>query len=290
MEWSTAPELALAHLSVMHTPPLELVTLAARTGFRAIGLALRSGYPGSPHYALPGGSAASREMQQRLRDEDIRVAAIEIVGIGEYFNANDLSELLDAASGLNARSLNVCGDDRDRYRLTENFARLCELAMPHGIGIELEFMAWRQVATLDDALDVVIAAGQPNGGVLLDALHLWRSGGAALDVCGAPAGTLRSVQLCDAGHFAPTSMQARIQESRTGRLTPGEGSLPLEDLLAELPDGTAISLAVPINATSAPEQHARRLFESAQRLFAPALEHRERGAPMEPMEPIAPMR
>lgn len=271
MELSTALELALAHLSLLHTHPLELATLAAKTGYRAIGLALHPGYPGSPHYALPAGSAGSHEMQQRLRDENIRVNAIELVGIGEYFEAYDLSGLLDAASALNARSLNVCGDDPDRYRLTENFARLCELAMPLGIDVELEFMAWRQVATLDDALDVVVAAGQPNSGVLLDTLHLWRSGGAALDVCAAPAGTLRSVQLCDAGHFAPASMQARINESRTGRLVPGEGALPLEDLLAELPGGTAISLGVPANGIATPEQHARKLFESTQRLLASAL-------------------
>jgi sugar phosphate isomerase/epimerase len=268
MELSTAPELSLAHVSVLHTPPCELVALAAKIGYRAIGLALHPSYPGSPHYTLPAGSAASREMQQRLSDEDVRVAAIEFAAIGEYFDPHDWAGLLDAASALNARSLNVRGDDRDRYRLTENFARLCELAMPLGIDVELEFMAWRQVATLDDALDVVIAAGQPNGGVLLDALHLWRSGGAALDVCAAPAGTLRSVQLCDAEHFPPTSMQARIQESRTGRLAPGEGALPLADLLAELPDGIAISLGVPANGTAAPEHHARRLFESTQRLLA----------------------
>jgi hypothetical protein len=42
------------------------------------------------------------------------------------------------------------------------------------------------------------------------------------------------------------SSDATILEARTGRLPPGAGVLPLGDLLAALPAGTALSVEVPL--------------------------------------------
>jgi sugar phosphate isomerase/epimerase len=97
-------------------------------------------------------------------------------------------------------------------------------------------------------------------------------GGGALDLCAAPPGSIRAAQLCDAGAIAPASMHARITENRSGRLTPGKGTLPLKDLLAELPEATSISLAVPMTGLNDPERHARDVFESTQQLIEATME------------------
>lgn len=262
MDFSSSPDLALAHLTVLEVPPLQLVSLAAKIGYKAIGLRLYPAFPGSVFYELPAGTAASREMQQRLRDEGIQVNDIEFVGIGEHFDARQLAGLLEAASALGARHLSVCGDDTDRSRLTANFASLCDLAAPYGIRVDLEYMAWRQVKNFDDALGVVLAAHKQNGGVLIDALHLWRTGGSPLDVRRAPAGVISFVQLCDAVAERPGTPETLLQEARAGRLPPGRGALPLGELLAELPDGTALSLEVPSARSVEPEQHALDVFQS----------------------------
>ncbi|WP_116138152.1 sugar phosphate isomerase/epimerase family protein [Trinickia diaoshuihuensis] len=272
MNFRTSPELTLAHSTILETTPLDLATLASTIGYTSIDLRLHPPFPGSTHYQLAAGSPASRQTVSHLRNEGIEVRSIESVGIGRNFDVSQIEPLLEAGSVVGAKSLTVLGDDPDAYRLTENFARVCELAMPFALGVELQFMPWRQVASFDDALDIVIAAAQSNGSVLVDALHLWRSGGSALDVCAAPPGTVRSVQLCDAGPFAPASMHARITENRSGRLVPGKGTLPLPELLAELPEGTAISLAVPMTGVKDPERHARDVFESTQRLIESTLE------------------
>jgi sugar phosphate isomerase/epimerase len=260
--------LALAHLTVLAVPPLELVGLAARIGYHAIGLRLFPAYAGSPYYEIPEGTAASRQMQKRLRDEGIQVNDIEFISIGEHFDARQLSGLLDAASALGARQLNVCGDDPDFSRMSVNFASLCELAAPRGMRVELEYMAWRQVKSFDDALRVVSAAGQANGGVLIDVLHLVRTGGSPRDVRRAPAGAIRCVQLCDADAVPPDTPEALLQEARSGRLPPGRGSLPLLEFLAELPESTVLSLEVPNNGSSSPEQHALEVFQASQGLLA----------------------
>ncbi|PMS16629.1 hypothetical protein C0Z18_22585 [Trinickia dabaoshanensis] len=147
-------------------------------------------------------------------------------------------------------------------------------------------MAWRHVASFDDALDIVVAAGQPNGSVLIDALHLWRSGGCALDLCIAPPGAIRTLRLCDAGPIAPASMHARITENRSGRLMPGIGTLPLGELLHELPERTTISLDVPMSRFNDPERHARNIYASARRLIDSTSEARqERRAAMHSAAP-----
>ena len=79
MNLTKTPPLGLAHFTAIDVPPLELVSLAARTGYSAIGLRLYPAFPGAPFYEIPAGSAASRAMQERLRGEGIRVYDIEFV-------------------------------------------------------------------------------------------------------------------------------------------------------------------------------------------------------------------
>jgi sugar phosphate isomerase/epimerase len=262
------PPLGLAHFTVLEVPPLELVSLAAGIGYAAIGLRLYPAFPGAPFYELPAGTTHSQQVRSRLRDEGIQVHDIEFVTIDADFSAARLEGVLEAASALGARRISVCGDDPDRARLTANFASLCDLAAQYVLGVDLECMAWRQVASFADALEVVSAANRHNGGLLVDALHLSRSGGSPTDLRTAPARLIRSAQLCDAVAVRPTTQEALIKEARSGRLPPGQGALPLRELLAELPDGTALSVEVPLGGSADPKQHARDNFLAAQTLFA----------------------
>jgi sugar phosphate isomerase/epimerase len=268
VDLSPTPPLGLAHFTVLEVPPVDLVSLAARIGYAAIGLRLHPAFPGSPFYELPAGTAASRQMQNRLKDEGIRVYDIEFITIGEDFSARALTGVLDAANALGARRLSVCGDDPDRSRLIASFAALCDLAAEFGMGVDLECMAWRKVASFTDALDVVVAADRGNGGLLVDALHLSRTGGSPLDLRRAPVALIRSAQLCDAVAEQPATQEAIIKEARSGRLPPGRGALPLREVLAELPAGTTLSVEVPMDGSAGPEQHARDNFEATQSLFA----------------------
>ena len=67
MDLSGSPPLGLAHFTAIAVPPLKLVSLAARTGYAAVGLRLYPAFPGAPFSEIPAGSAASHEMQERLR-------------------------------------------------------------------------------------------------------------------------------------------------------------------------------------------------------------------------------
>jgi sugar phosphate isomerase/epimerase len=262
-----APPLGLAHFTVLEVAPLDLVALAAKIGFAFIGLRLHPAFPGAPCYEIPPGSLEMREMRRRLKGEDVRVYDIEFVTIGVEFAPGRLTSILESASELGAERLSVCGDDPDRSRLVSNFAELCDLAAGFGMGVDLECMAWRQVASLPDAVRIVEAAGKPNGGVLVDALHLSRTGGSPSNLRSVGSGLIRSAQLCDAPAERPESEAAIIREARSGRLPPGKGGLPLRDLLAELPAETALSVEVPMEDIESPELRAQQVYDSTQTLF-----------------------
>jgi sugar phosphate isomerase/epimerase len=122
------------------------------------------------------------------------------------------------------------------------------MAAPYGIRVDVEFMAWRVVATIQDAAALVAAAGKPNGAVLLDSVHLARSGGFPADIAGVPC---KAAQICDGPLANPVGTEALIYEARSHRLLPGDGELPLIDFLRALPSGAAISAEVPMPDTDA---------------------------------------
>ncbi|EPJ2809550.1 sugar phosphate isomerase/epimerase family protein [Pseudomonas putida] len=236
--------LGVAHLTALELAPARLVREARRAGFSAVGLRLHPVIPGAQAYPVAPGSQALRELRAVMAGEGVRVTDIEFVALTAQAQVADYQPLLAAGAELGALSLTVSGDDDDVARLTGNFAALCELARGHGLRVDLEFMRWRPVATLQQACTVVTGAGQDNGGVLVDALHLFRSGGQVADLAGVDPRLLRAVQLCDAPLLAPVE-ELIIAEAREGRMLPGQGQLPLAALVAALPTQLCVSVEVP---------------------------------------------
>jgi len=265
--FSKIPPLGIAHFTVIDVPPVELARLAAKIGYSAIGLRLYPAFPGAPFYELPLGSESSRDMQACLRGEGISVYDIEFVVIGPDFSAASLTATLESASALGAKRLSVCGDDSDWSRLVENFSALCDLAAQFAISVDLECMPWRSVSSVPVALRLVETAGRRNSGVLIDALHLSRSGGFPDTVKAVPPHLVQSAQLCDARAARPQTNDEIILEARSQRLLPGEGALPLQELITVLPDNTVLSVEVP-NAGQNAEHHARHVYDAAQRVLA----------------------
>ena len=109
--------------------------------------------------------------------------------------------------------------------------------------------------------------GPAHGGALVDAIHLSRTGGSPADLAGVPPQYIRSAQLCDAPSRRPATNEAIIQEARSGRLPPGNGELPLRELLAAMPQDTAIGVEVPMDGSIPAEMHAQRIFDATRQLF-----------------------
>jgi sugar phosphate isomerase/epimerase len=119
----------------------------------------------------------------------------------------------------------------------------------------MEFMRWREIGSLEQALAIVSSARQANAGVLVDALHLYRSGGSAQALAAAGPAWLHAAQLCDAPLAAPPEAGI-IAEAREGRLPPGQGGLPLIELLQVLAPATALSVEMPMPKMAAAQRLA----------------------------------
>ncbi len=245
--------LGVAHLTALQLAPADLVRQAAGAGFSAVGLRLHPAMAGGLCYPLD--AVARRDLKALLDAEGMAVSDIEFVELTPQVDIDALVPLLEAGADLGASSLTVSGDDPQFSRLTDHYAHLCELAVDFGLRVDLEFMRWRAVGNLAQARQIVEGAGQGNGGILLDALHLFRSGGAVAMLADIEPRWLRAVQLCDAPLLAPPE-ELIISEAREGRLPPGQGQLPLGELLAALPRDVQVSVEMPYGALGSVERLA----------------------------------
>ena len=70
---------------------------------------------------------------------------------------------------------------------------------------------------------------------------------------------------------APHDTPALIREARTGRLLPGEGALPLRELVAALPPDVPLAIEAPCRQTAdlPALERARRAYRALTALLAP---------------------
>lgn len=268
---TVASKLAVAHLTALELAPCELVRQAARAGFGSVGLRLNPTSAGAIAYPSFVGSGEHLALRRALADEGVTVHDVEFIPVLPGIDVASFAPMFDSAAELGARCVTVSGDDPDTARLAANLAALSELAARSGLRVDLEFMRWRHVGTLREAREVVERAGSSNLAILVDALHLARSGGTPADVRALPEAMVRAVQLCDASRDEPVGDEATILEARSGRLPPGEGVLPLRELLDALPAGTALGVEMPLPSLPVKERlelayrSTRGMLESARR-------------------------
>ena len=245
--------ISLAHLTVLDTTPPELVTVAAAAGFRTIGIRLTATPSvGVPPYDCLHDGPMLRETLARLADTGVSVLDTEFlrfepeqpIGIPEGF--------LEVSARLGAKYVLVMSAEPQEARTIERFVDLCDRAAQYGLHVNLEFAVYTGVRTLAHAAEMIARSQRANASVLIDALHFSRSGGLPAHVAGVDPGLFRYAQLCDAGPDmpAPTDTPALVREARTGRLLPGEGVLPLKELVAALPDDLPLAIEAPCRATA----------------------------------------
>jgi sugar phosphate isomerase/epimerase len=252
--------LSLSHLTVLDAAPPDLVGIAADAGFDAVGL--RVWPAGSePPYPMLGDTPMLRATADRLATTGVRVLDVEVLRLRPDSRPDDALRVLDAGARLGARNVLVIANDPEEGRLVERFAAICAAAADRALRACLEFMIFSTVRTLADALRILDRAAHPAGAVLVDALHLRRSGGTAADLAAVPAGRLPYAQLCDAP--AEPALPV-VQEAREARLLPGDGELPLSALVGALPPDADLAVEAPVAALQErpPAERARLAYAS----------------------------
>ncbi len=238
--------LSLAHLTVLDVAPPALFDLAAAAGYQNVGIRVLPAVPGAVAY--PMDRETVMRWRRRMAQAGVGVHDVEFLPLTPEVQVYDYAHTLALAAELGARRLNVSGDDAHPARLIDNFSALCDMAASYGLGVDLEFMRFRTIGNLQQALDVVTRAGRSNGRLLIDVLHLFRSGGTPAQLAQVPPHALGSLQLCDAP-LQGADDAGLAEEARQGRLFPGEGGLPLLDFLNALPGHIPLGVEVPTGRT-----------------------------------------
>jgi sugar phosphate isomerase/epimerase len=184
-------------------------------------------------------------------------------------------EFYAIADALGARSLNLAhafGEARELDSVAEAFAGVCDRAAAHGLLVTLEFLPWGAIADAATAWEVVQRAGRPNGSVMFDTWHHYRGGRGPQALRALPGRAIGSVQINDAPARASDDLPG---ESMQARLLPGEGDIPLVELIRALDAiGSRAPIGVEVFSTQLdalpPVEVGRRAGESARRILTQA--------------------
>jgi sugar phosphate isomerase/epimerase len=157
-----------------------MVRVAARIGYRAVGLRLIAVTDDSPGYPIMDDAIMMRETRAALADTGLRLSDVEFIKITPEINVATPEPFIAAGASLGARHVITGPYDHDRARLSDNLAAIASLSGRYGLSALLEFFPWTTVPDLETAAKVVGAASCPNAGVLIDTLHFDRSDGSAM--------------------------------------------------------------------------------------------------------------
>ena len=263
----TGREVALSVLAFLDIPATEFIEIAADTGFDAVSLRVTGSRSANCSELSDLGRVAAAA--QRVTEAGLGVIDAEVLRLGPDLDVGEMRRTVDAAAQLGARHLlTVDGGWSEPSPLMDQLSELRTVVDEVGIRPCLEFMKFTGCKDLDSA---VAAASSAGVAVLVDTLHLFRSGG--------DAGQLRTavsqhgadlfpyLQLCDALAAPPPHDRLR-DEAIEDRILPGEGELPLAEVLQSLPATTPVAVEAPTTTLSAlsPRERAARTMGAIRRM------------------------
>ena len=258
---------SLAHLTAMALPPVDLIEVAARTGYDYVGLRLSRVTPQEPLYPLISNRVAMKATKDKLAATGIKVWDIELARMDPSLDAQHFFPMLEATAELGARHVICQLPDPDRERAHERFATLCDYAKPLGITINLEFPWWTETGNLETATTVLNTVKRSNAAMLIDMLHFHRSNSSKQALKKLPREWFHFAHVCDGAAANPKGMDAILHEARSWRLFPGEGDFGVSDILDCMPQEITYALEIPgddLTAQIGFEEYARRALQSAR--------------------------
>lgn len=280
--------LGIELISVFGLPPVQFVELAAGLGCRGISAVLEPlayNPEAYPHYSLRSDRALRRDMVAAMAANGVSIQ------LGEGFIVRPLASAgddpfvpgdgdmrdrwaadLEVMAELGIRLVNAVCMEQDLGRAFDQLGLFAELAASNGMRSTLEFCPGLGVADLPTAVRAVRHVGRDDFRLLMDPMHLVRSGGSPADLAALDPALIAYIQLCDVP-LTPANPDY-LDEAMYERSAPGEGELPLADYIAALPAGLPIGLETPQRAMAeagvGPHARLKPVVEAARALLAGA--------------------
>jgi sugar phosphate isomerase/epimerase len=237
--------------SLPSTSTVDLVHAAANAGFDACGIRLIA----PPGIASPEDLIGDVEERERVIDAlattGLKVLDVEVFLLGS--EAEDWRHPLEAARQLGANNVLAVSFDNNADSLTPSLNQLAAQCTEFELNVGIEPITYSAIPDVKSAL-ALVSEVDAHINIIIDALQFFRSAASLEDLAQVPEDRIPYVQLSDAASTAPSSTSELRHEARSGRLAPGQGQLPLKDLLKALPSDIPVSLEVPNTEQSGDHQ------------------------------------
>ena len=255
-------KMVLAPTTLPTCTPLEYIAAASDAGYDGIGMRLYRQSPTAPFTPIVGNPALMREVKQAVDSAGLQVHDAFSCYLRPETDLEGLKPVLEYAADLGASYAVVICDDTEWARAADNLGRIADLAAAARLTAVVEGPIYgRLINTLPLVLKLVNDAGRENIVVCIDTYQLFRSGDDVALLGQQAPSTLPYLQLTD-GNAEPVQF-----------LVPGSGSVPLRQILDQLPSDVTIALECP-----APKDSDVRPAEWARTLLAGAREVVNRGS------------
>lgn len=242
-------QLGVEFISVLGMPPRAYVELVRDLGCRQLSTGLKPmdyNPHGYPRWSLH--DAATRgEMIQALDACGVSISLGEGFLVQPQADAREANlPNLEVMAELGVRRINSVSFEPEFQRNVEQFGVLAETAAGFGIETLIEFVPIFAVPDLKTAHELVRQVGRPDFRILVDTMHVARCGATPADLAAIDPALIGYVQLCDAP-LTPTNPDY-FDEAVHQRLAPGDGELPLQEMLAALPRDRVVGLEIPLRS------------------------------------------
>jgi sugar phosphate isomerase/epimerase len=243
--------LGIEMLCVFGMPPVEYVHLVADLGCRYITTGM-VGFaplktPGYQPFSLRDDPRLRRDLLAAMDDCGVSISLGEGLLIAPGVDVRSYAADLDIMAELRIPRINTVSLEPDRARTLDELAGLTDLAAERGILTSVEPVPGLAIANLPAAIAAVEYVNRDEISLLIDTMHVARSGAGAEDLRSLPAERIGHVQLCDVP-LRSTKEYSYAEEAMYHRMVPGEGELPLVEMLAALPHDRIVGLEVPMRS------------------------------------------
>jgi len=240
--------LGIDYLTLASVSPDAIVRLAAEAGCGHV--ALTPTVPdivsaGGPCWSLIDDAALRAATRQALADTGVSLAMLDGYVLHPDSTPDSHRRVLDLAAELGTHRLNTVSFV-DWSRTLDETAWMVALAAEYGMTVTVEPCAMLTAASLAQALELIAHVGLPNFKLLIDTMHVARTGEAG-DLAKLDPGLIDYVQISDAPLAMP-SLEDYMEEALHERMIPGTGELPLVEMLRAVPDTVVISAEVPLRS------------------------------------------
>lgn len=214
---------------------VDVVEAGAAAGFDAVGLWVDP---------LEWTAQHTRDTRAALSRTGLPALDVEVVWIRPDTKLDDHRKVLDVGAELGAANV-LCVSSHPDVGVTVNeLSALCRHAEGSGMRVALEFGIFTEVKNLSQALAVLDRVGHPLRAVLVDPIHVDRSGTTIEQIAAIDPMLLPYAQICDARAERPdpADFDAVITDAIDLREQCGQGVLPLAGMLQALPAGIPLSI------------------------------------------------